>query len=127
VRALCWHALGDSERAATTLRKTLVDAHGGGAAMTELRAILSLARILAQTDARASQAEIEELLARAQCLIEATGTHLFGAQLHAERAELWRGLGDADAHRRELDEARRLYAAMGADGHAERLAQEPNS
>jgi class 3 adenylate cyclase len=127
MRALCWHALGDSERAAKTLRETLVDAHGAGATMTELRASLSLARILAQTDAGASQAEIEELLGRAQSLIEATGADLFSAQLHAERAELMRGLGHAEAHRRERDEARRLYAAMGAAGHAERLARELGS
>jgi class 3 adenylate cyclase len=127
VRALCWHALGDGERAAKTLRETLVEARGAGASMTELRASLSLARILAQTDARAYQREIEELLARAQGLIEATGAALFGAQLHAERAELMRGLGDADAQRRECDEARRLYAAMGAAGHAERLTRQLDS
>ena len=127
MRALCWHALGDSERAAKALRETLVDCRGAGASMAELRTSLSLARILAQTDAGASQREIEELLGRAQSLIEATGADLFGAQLHAERAELMRGLGDADSQRRERAEACRLYAAMGAAGHAERLARDPSS
>jgi adenylate cyclase len=126
VRALCWHGLGDSERAAQALREALVEARRAGARMTQLRASLSLARILAQTDAGASQGEIEELLGRAQSLIEETGAALFGAQLHAERAELMRGLGDADGQRRERAEARRLYAAMGAAGHAERLARDPS-
>ena len=71
--------------------------------------------------AGASHGEIEELLGRAQSLIEATGADLFGAQLHAE---LMRGIGDADAHRYELRQAQRLYTEMSAKGYAERMAKE---
>ena len=44
--------------------------------------------------------------------------------LHEARAELERACGDAAAAERELREAQRLYAEMGATGHAERLARE---
>jgi hypothetical protein len=44
--------------------------------------------------------------------------------LHEARAELERACGDAAAAERELHQAQRLYAEMGATGHAERLARE---
>jgi hypothetical protein len=39
-------------------------------------------------------------------------------------AELARQSGDEATHERELRETYRLFTAMGATGHAERLAQE---
>jgi hypothetical protein len=44
--------------------------------------------------------------------------------VHEARAELERACGDAPAAERELREAQRLHAAMGATGHAERIARE---
>jgi len=44
--------------------------------------------------------------------------------LHEARAELERACGDAAAAERELHQAQRLYAEMGATGHTERLARE---
>jgi hypothetical protein len=44
--------------------------------------------------------------------------------VHLERAELARQSGDREDWERELQEAHRLYAEMGATGHAERLAGE---
>ena len=93
-----------------------------GAALTELRTVLRLAGLLAQLEGAAARGEIENCLARAGELIEATGARIFTAQLCVERAEWMRALGDEEARRRELERAHRLYAEMGADGHAERLA-----
>ena len=43
---------------------------------------------------------------------------------HEERANVARALGDEAAREHELAVAHRLYAEMGATGHAERLARE---
>ena len=69
--------------------------------------------------ARAGQA-----LIRAQELIDETGAQLFQPELHECRAHLARLRGDALAAQREVEEARRLYADMGATAQAERLARE---
>ena len=55
-------------------------------------------------------------------LIVQTGAERWRPHLHVERAELYRLTGNSDAARRELTEAHRLFAGMGATGHAERIA-----
>ncbi len=52
------------------------------------------------------------------------GARPFEAQIHEVSAELGALLGDDPGREHELREAHRLYAEMGATGHAERLAQE---
>jgi hypothetical protein len=90
--------------------------------MTELRALLALAGLLARGDGAAAQPEIESALARAAELIETTGAALYSAQLREQRAALMHALGEDGASRQELAAARRLYEEMGAEGRAERLA-----
>jgi tetratricopeptide (TPR) repeat protein len=123
-RASGLHALGEEESAITQLRDARADAQNAGATMTDLRITLLLARLLARSEGAAAQAEIEQALGRAAELIESTGARLYRAQLHAERAELMQALGDDKSRREELAEAQRLYAEMGAEGHAQRLARE---
>ena len=48
-------------------------------------------------------------------------------RLHEARARLAHLRGDAETRGRELAEAERLYAEMGARGHAERVAGEQSS
>ena len=64
----------------------------------------------------------QTLLDEVSQLIEQTGAERWRPHLHVERAELCRLAGDTEAARRELAEAHRLFAEMGATGHAERIA-----
>ena len=62
--------------------------------------------------------------ARTAHLIDGFALERYRPGLHEARAELARVLGDEAGHARELREAHRLYVAMGADGHVQRLATE---
>jgi hypothetical protein len=66
--------------------------------------------------------EIEAALARALELARATGARAFEPLVHVELAELARQSGDPEGHERALRAAHRLFAEIGATGHAERLA-----
>ena len=66
----------------------------------------------------------EQALVRAQELIEETGAQAYQPEVHECRAHLARLRGDAPAAQREIEDARRLYAAMGATAQVERLAKE---
>jgi class 3 adenylate cyclase len=88
------------------------------------RGPLFLARIVARARGATARAEVEQLLEESVSYIEETGARAWVPLLHEARAELERACGDAAAAERELREAQRLYAEMGATGHAERLARE---
>ena len=83
-----------------------------------------LARIVARARGATARAEVEQLLEESVIFIEETGARALVPLVHEARAELERACGDAAAAERELREAHRLYAEMGATGHAERLARE---
>ena len=57
-------------------------------------------------------------------LIESTGARVYMPHVHETRARLAHGAGDEAAFERELRQAQRLFAKMGATGHAERVARE---
>jgi tetratricopeptide (TPR) repeat protein len=88
---------------------------------------LSPALVLRSAHGLAAEREIEAALDRALELIEETGSKVYVPKVHEERAELARLRGDEATRERELREAQRLYTAMGANGHAERLARELDS
>jgi hypothetical protein len=71
-----------------------------------------------------ARAEVEQLLEGSVAYIAETGTRAWIPFLHEARAELERACGDAAAAERELREAQRLHATLGATGHAERIARE---
>lgn len=81
-------------------------------------------RFVARARGATARAEVEQLLEESAAYLEETGTRAWVPLLHEARAELERACGDAAAAERELREAHRLYAEMGATGHAERLARE---
>jgi len=60
----------------------------------------------------------------ASALAEEMNARSFEPFICEERARLARAAEDSAAFERELREAHRLYAEMGATGHAERLARE---
>ncbi len=104
----------EAERAAS---EALALARARGLTLHELRAWYALARVALRTDA----ARARDALARATALVEQTNARAYVPFLLVERAELARLFGD-EAYQRELREAHRLFTAMGATGHAERIA-----
>ena len=90
----------------------------------EARANLALAHTQFRRADAAALARAEQALARAQELIDEIGARVFQPEVHECRAHLARLRGDALAAQREIEEARRLYAEMGATAQAERLAKE---
>jgi class 3 adenylate cyclase len=86
-----------------------------------LHALLLHARALGKRDGPAAADAIAADLARVESLIDDSGAEGWRPRVHESRAELAELLGDRATRARELREAHRLYAAMGADGHAERL------
>jgi class 3 adenylate cyclase/tetratricopeptide (TPR) repeat protein len=88
----------------------------------EAELLLTRALVLSQGEGAGARAEIERDLDRAEALVGETGFGVLEPLLHERRAELARLKGDGAARDRELREAARLYAEMGATGHAERVA-----
>jgi tetratricopeptide (TPR) repeat protein len=72
----------------------------------------------------ADLAEAEAYLERSERAAEARGSRYFRAPLLECRAALERRRGDEPAALRQLRAAQKLYAEMGASGHAERLVRE---
>ncbi len=110
-------ARGAAERAVETARQR-------GTPAFETQAQVVLARAVLRVEGPAARAVVEAALARAETLIEQTGSPRLAPDLHEARAELAHALGDPTAHARHLREAQRLYTAMGARGLAERVARE---
>jgi hypothetical protein len=93
----------------------------------EVRAHLAYARTQLHRADAAALASVERALDRAQELIDEIGARVLQPELHERRAELARLRGDLPTVKREIDEARRLYAEMGAVWQVERLGQEAAS
>ena len=90
----------------------------------EILASLALARVLLGSAGAAGRAEIEAALARALQLARETGAKAYEPLVHVELADLARQSGEEAERWRELREAHRLFAAIGATGHAGRLEVE---
>jgi class 3 adenylate cyclase/tetratricopeptide (TPR) repeat protein len=116
--------LGDPQRARTLAAEGLAIARVRGHVAAETHASLALARVLLGSAGPAAGAEIEATLARALELARDTGARAFEPLVHVELAELARQSGDQGGRERELREAHRLFAEIGASGHAEHLAAE---
>jgi hypothetical protein len=118
---------GDLASARALAEESVARAKEQGAKYFECWGRLALSRaLLADPDADAS-AEIERHLERALKLVGETEGRALEPQIGEERARLAELRGDDSANQRELREAHRLYAEMGATGHAERVARELDS
>ena len=95
-----------------------------GTRLTQVRTRLGLARILLWTAAAANVDAIEAALHTAETQAREFGVASLLPQVFEERAALALALGDESQRRAALDEARRLYAEIGAIGHLQRLEQE---
>jgi tetratricopeptide (TPR) repeat protein len=117
-------AVGEVERARALADEALAFAERGGAWMRGARVHLVRAQILRESEGRAARDEIEATLARADALIREKGARAWAPFVLEERARLAESLGDAASAGRHLRDAHRLFADLGAVGHAERLAAE---
>jgi len=115
---------GDVRQARETALEAIALTTKRGHKLVESQARIALARVLLQADGPSARSSIEAELARAEALIHETGARALAPLVLEERARLARLLGDEPGFERELREAHRLFAELGATGHAERLARE---
>jgi len=115
---------GEVGRAWQVADEAVARARQIGARVDEIQAELALARVLRHTEAATATSVIEEALRRASALIEETGARGYAPLVHVERAALARLTGDEATRQRELREAHRLFAEMGAPIRAEQVARE---
>jgi hypothetical protein len=67
---------------------------------------------------------VESRLRHALDVAAVSGARRYEPLLRVELAELASGLGDDERRHQELREAHRMFLEIGADGHADRLAQQ---
>jgi hypothetical protein len=118
---------GEWDRAEREAHAAVTVAHTQHCRYDEARANLALARTQfrrAEQATPAALARAEQAIGRAQELIDETGARMFQPEVHECRAHLARLRGDPRAAQRDIEQARRLYAAMGATARAERLIGE---
>jgi len=89
----------------------------------EAQAHLALARVLLARFGHEAKDETASALGACPSLVEQTQARVYEPHVHEVRAALERLNGDAAAHERQLRHAHRLFTAMGATGHAERVAK----
>jgi class 3 adenylate cyclase/tetratricopeptide (TPR) repeat protein len=118
---------GDLERAEHEAQAAVRVAHAQHSRCDEICANLAFAHTQLRCAEAQALARVEQALVRAQELIDETGARAYQPEVHECRAQLARLRGEAPAARREIDEARRLYAEMGANAQVERLAKEMDS
>ncbi len=116
--------LGEPRRARETVERGVSLAQALHLPVFEMWCHLARARVLLWTEGARARDAIDAALDLAEARIERTGATSWHPFLHVERAELARLHGDDATRERELREAHRLFAEMGATPHAERLAKE---
>ena len=95
-----------------------------GPRYSEASAQIALAQILLSADGDLPRAEIETALDRAEELVASIEARALSPRILELRGRLAAALGDTPAADQTLREALDLYRAIGATGHAERLALE---
>jgi class 3 adenylate cyclase/tetratricopeptide (TPR) repeat protein len=112
---------GDTESAQRTAEEAIEAGRRRQTPVFEARAHLALARVLLARSGAAAREEIERALADGLSLIKRTEARVYEPYVHELRAELAGLLGDEPAAASERREAQRLFLAIGAPAHAERL------
>jgi class 3 adenylate cyclase len=116
------YGAGSMQRALHASAGASVLAKRQGQPIIQCEATIEHARCIRAVEGAEALQLIETLLAGVLQLIDQTGAERWRPHVHVERGELYRLAGDAHAAKRELTEAHRLFAEMGATGHAERIA-----
>jgi hypothetical protein len=115
---------GESERAQELFGEAIAKAQYLGRGVVEFRAHLGQARILLWASALPNARAIEAALRAAETLAHEIDLANWLPWVYEERAALALALGDESQQRAALEEARRLYDAIGASGHGQRIARE---
>jgi hypothetical protein len=110
--------------AVATAREGIDLGSAGGCLYNEALAQLALAAALLATDCAVPRADIESALERAEHLAASIEGSALSPRILELRGRLAGAVGDAPSSDRTLREALDLYRAIGATGHAERLAME---
>ena len=110
-----------------TAREGIDLGNTGGCLYYEALAQLALAAALLATDGAGPRAEMESALERAEHLVASIEGRALSPRILELRGRLAAEVGDAPTSDRTLREALDLYRAIGATGHAERLAWELDS
>jgi adenylate cyclase len=113
---------GDAEAARSAAEEAIALCRRSERSHYEAAAHGILARALLRSEGAAAREAAEAALDAAAALIERTGARLLLPSLSEWRAELAAAWGDEATQERELHEAHRLFAEMGAIGHAQRLS-----
>jgi adenylate cyclase len=116
--------IGDPAAALALSEETIALCRRRGTRGWEIYAQLARIRALRELGGAAGRDRIEDALADATEWIETTGSDGFAPLVAVERAALAGLLDDEAGRDRKLREAHRLFTAIGAIGHAERIATE---
>jgi uncharacterized protein HemY len=116
------HGAGDLGGARERAEEAVATARRRGTRAIEGAALLARARVAVATGDAASAAERD--LADAMACVDETGAHRYRPLIHVERARLARQRGDEPGRERELREACRLFAEMGATARSARIESE---
>jgi tetratricopeptide (TPR) repeat protein len=117
-----YRAQHDVDRAAATAERAVTLARERGTGVWHIEGLLALARIRRDIAGRDAADAVVPLLNEASTLIDTTGAVTLMPLVHVEHAELARVRGDAAAQQHALRTALAGFTAIGAHGHAQRLA-----
>ena len=115
---------GEGLRARTTAEQAVALARGSHIKVFEPITLLSLARVLLASEGARARAEVKAALSRALTLAKEMEARGEEPLVHVELGELARLTGDDAGRERELREAQRLFAEIGADRYAAALTRE---
>ncbi len=119
-RASALFHCGELDRALAVARDDAARVASQGIRISELHLRIELAEVASrcghEAEARAALARASELAAHTEC-------RMLVPSIHEAAATLAETLGDSKLRLEELRDAHRLYAELGASGHAERLAR----
>ncbi|MGH7894260.1 MAG: ATP-binding protein, partial [Candidatus Binatia bacterium] len=113
---------GDAEAARALAEEAIALAPDRGVHTAD--AHLVRARALLQAGGEAAHDDIASVIADAERFVQSSGARSRQPTVHELRAELARRAGDEPARVRELREAARLFAEMGATRHAQRVGDQ---
>ncbi len=114
----------DAPRARALAEQSIERARAQGVLFFEVDGQLALAQALRAEQGAGAGDAIERCLDRALELVRATEGRVLEPQIIEERARLAALRGDDGVAAGELRRAHALYVEIGAEGHAERLAEE---